>query len=105
VKECGSRQARQRRKAASSHRLGIIEFAKSGARTQFRSLRFQPKIPDMTDSDIPGILPARRVPLLDLRAQYAQIRQEVMGEISQVCESQELVLGQTVRRFEEAMAG
>ena len=58
----------------------------------------------MTDSDISGILPARRVPLLDLRAQYAQIRQEVMGEISQVCESQELVLGQTVRRFEEAMA-
>lgn len=47
---------------------------------------------------------ARRVPLLDLRAQFAQIRQEVMAEISRVCESQELVLGQTVRQFEEAVA-
>jgi dTDP-4-amino-4,6-dideoxygalactose transaminase len=47
---------------------------------------------------------ARRVPLLDLRAQFAQIRQEAMTEISRVCESQELVLGQTVRRFEEAIA-
>jgi len=47
---------------------------------------------------------ARRVPLLDLRAQFAQIRQEAMAEISRVCESQELVMGQTVRQFEEAMA-
>src|SRR5580658_736404 len=46
----------------------------------------------------------RRVPLLDLRAQFAQIRQEAMAEISRVCESQELVLGQTVRQFEEAIA-
>jgi dTDP-4-amino-4,6-dideoxygalactose transaminase len=47
---------------------------------------------------------ARRVPLLDLRAQFAQVRQEAMAEISRVCESQELVLGQTVRQFEEAVA-
>jgi dTDP-4-amino-4,6-dideoxygalactose transaminase len=47
---------------------------------------------------------ARRVPLLDLRAQFAQIRQEVMAEILRVCESQELVLGQTVRQFEDAVA-
>lgn len=47
---------------------------------------------------------ARRVPLLDLRTQFTQIRQEVLAEISRVCESQELILGQTVRRFEEAIA-
>jgi len=46
----------------------------------------------------------RRVPLLDLRSQFDQIRQEVMAEISRVCESQELILGETVRRFEQAIA-
>lgn len=49
-------------------------------------------------------LAARRVPLLDLRAQFAQIREQAMSAISQVCESQELILGQSVRRFEEAAA-
>ena len=52
----------------------------------------------------PTILSVRRVPLLDLRAQFAQIRQEAMAEITRVCESQELVLGRTVRQFEEAVA-
>jgi len=47
---------------------------------------------------------ARRVPLLDLRAQFAQIRPEVMAAIGEVCESQELVLGARVRHFEEAVA-
>jgi len=52
---------------------------------------------------MPNLL-TRRVPLLDLRSQFAQIRQEVMAEISRVCESQELILGETVRRFEQAIA-
>jgi dTDP-4-amino-4,6-dideoxygalactose transaminase len=46
----------------------------------------------------------RRVPLLDLRSQFTEIRQEVMSEISRICESQELILGETVRRFEQAAA-
>lgn len=46
----------------------------------------------------------RRVPMLDLRAQFAQIREEVLPEIARVCESQELVLGEAVRRFESAVA-
>jgi dTDP-4-amino-4,6-dideoxygalactose transaminase len=46
----------------------------------------------------------RRVPLLDLRAQFAQIREEAMAAIVKICESQELILGETVRRFEEAAA-
>jgi dTDP-4-amino-4,6-dideoxygalactose transaminase len=46
----------------------------------------------------------RRVPLLDLRAQFAQIRVEAMNAITRICESQELILGETVRQFEEAAA-
>jgi dTDP-4-amino-4,6-dideoxygalactose transaminase len=46
----------------------------------------------------------RRVPLLDLRAQFAQIRQEAMAAIAKICESQELILGETVRQFEAAAA-
>jgi dTDP-4-amino-4,6-dideoxygalactose transaminase len=47
---------------------------------------------------------ARRVPLLDLRAQFAQIRDEAMAEISRLCETQELVLGKAVRDFEQDAA-
>ena len=47
---------------------------------------------------------ARRVPLLDLRAQFAQIGPETMRAIAEVCESQELILGGRVRQFEEAVA-
>src|SRR5215471_7299159 len=47
---------------------------------------------------------ARRVPLLDLRAQFAQIRDEALAEISRLCETQELVLGKAVRDFEQAVA-
>jgi dTDP-4-amino-4,6-dideoxygalactose transaminase len=47
---------------------------------------------------------ARRVPLLDLRSQFTQIRDETMAEISRICESQEFILGPTVQKFEQAMA-
>jgi dTDP-4-amino-4,6-dideoxygalactose transaminase len=46
----------------------------------------------------------RQIPLLDLRAQFAQIREEAMDAIARVCESQTLILGETVRQFEEAAA-
>jgi dTDP-4-amino-4,6-dideoxygalactose transaminase len=46
----------------------------------------------------------RQIPLLDLRAQFAQIREEAMAAIARVCESQALILGETVRQFEEAAA-
>ena len=46
----------------------------------------------------------RQIPLLDLRAQFAQIREEAMDAIARVCESQALILGETVRQFEEAAA-
>jgi dTDP-4-amino-4,6-dideoxygalactose transaminase len=44
------------------------------------------------------------VPLLDLKAQFAQIRAEVMPAIDQVCASQHFILGEHVRALEEEIA-
>src|SRR5471030_1624512 len=44
------------------------------------------------------------VPLLDLKAQFAQIRAEVMPVIDQVCASQHFILGQHVQALEEELA-
>ncbi len=44
------------------------------------------------------------VPLLDLTAQYASIRAEIDAAIREVCETQRFILGETVERFERAMA-
>jgi len=44
------------------------------------------------------------VPLLDLTAQYAAIRDEIQAAIRTVCESQRFILGGTVEQFETATA-
>ncbi len=44
------------------------------------------------------------VPLLDLKAQFAQIRAEIMPVIEEVCASQQFILGAHVRAFEEESA-
>jgi dTDP-4-amino-4,6-dideoxygalactose transaminase len=44
------------------------------------------------------------VPLLDLKAQFLQIRDEVMPIIDQVCASQQFILGEHVRGLEEEIA-
>jgi dTDP-4-amino-4,6-dideoxygalactose transaminase len=44
------------------------------------------------------------VPLLDLKAQFAQIRAEVMPLIEQLCASQQFILGEHVRGLEEEVA-
>jgi dTDP-4-amino-4,6-dideoxygalactose transaminase len=44
------------------------------------------------------------VPLLDLKAQFAQIRAEVMPAIDQVCAGQHFILGEHVRALEEEIA-
>src|ERR1700681_2541124 len=44
------------------------------------------------------------VPLLDLKAQFAQIRAEVMPAIDQVCASQHFILGEHVRALKEEVA-
>lgn len=45
-----------------------------------------------------------QVPILDLKAQYANIKDEVMRAINEVCESQMLCLGPAVSEFEERVA-
>jgi dTDP-4-amino-4,6-dideoxygalactose transaminase len=45
------------------------------------------------------------VPLLDLKAQFAQIRAEVMPVIEQVCASQRFILGEHVLALEAEVAG
>src|SRR5437773_7216249 len=45
-----------------------------------------------------------QVPLLDLKAQYAQIRSEIMSAIEAVCEEQGFILGKRVADFEQAVA-
>ena len=44
------------------------------------------------------------VPLLDLKAQFAQIRAEVMPAIDKVCAGQHFILGEHVRALEEEIA-
>jgi len=45
-----------------------------------------------------------QVPILDLKTQYAAIRDEIMQAISKVCESQSFALGPAVAEFEERIA-
>ena len=45
-----------------------------------------------------------QVPILDLKAQYATIKDEVMQAISEVCESQFFALGPAVAKLEERIA-
>src|SRR3954463_8065715 len=47
---------------------------------------------------------AQSVPLLDLKRQYASIREEVRAAIDRVCESQHLVFGPEVEAFERSAA-
>jgi dTDP-4-amino-4,6-dideoxygalactose transaminase len=44
------------------------------------------------------------VPMLDLKRQFAAIREEVYSAIEEVCESQHLVLGEAVQAFERESA-
>jgi len=45
-----------------------------------------------------------RIPLLDLKAQYANIKDEVIQAISDVCDNQAFALGPAVAEFEEKVA-
>jgi dTDP-4-amino-4,6-dideoxygalactose transaminase len=46
----------------------------------------------------------KKVPLLDLRAQHRQIRDEVLAEITRVVDSQKFILGEDVQKFEAEVA-
>lgn len=45
-----------------------------------------------------------RVPLLDLRQQYASIRSDIQAAIDRVCDSQQFILGPDVQQFEREIA-
>ncbi len=45
-----------------------------------------------------------RVPLLDLKGQYASLKDEILKEIDEVCESQLFILGEKVERLEKEVA-
>lgn len=47
----------------------------------------------------------RNVPLLDLTAQHGAIRDEVLGALLRVVDSQRFILGEEVERFEQEIAG
>ena len=55
----------------------------------------------MTDSQKPALSP---VPMLDLKRQYATIRQEVEAAILRVCESQQLILGDEATALEREIS-
>jgi len=46
----------------------------------------------------------RQIPLLDLNAQHRTIRDEVLGEITRVVDSQKFILGEGVKQFENDIA-
>jgi dTDP-4-amino-4,6-dideoxygalactose transaminase len=54
-------------------------------------------MPDTTVTTTP-------IPMLDLRRQFATIREEIYAAIEEVCESQHLVLGEAVQAFERESA-
>jgi hypothetical protein len=45
------------------------------------------------------------VPLLDLKAQYKQIRTEIMAAIEAVCEEQGFILGKRVADIAKKLSG
>jgi dTDP-4-amino-4,6-dideoxygalactose transaminase len=47
----------------------------------------------------------RQIPLLDLHAQHAAIRAEVLAEVTRVIDSQKFILGEDVQQLETAVAG
>ena len=47
---------------------------------------------------------ARQIPLLDLKAQHASIRDEVIPAIMRVVESQQFILGEEVDKLEQEIA-
>lgn len=55
-------------------------------------------------SDVHNSIPVHPVPMLDLRAQHAALRDEIRAAIERVVESQHFILGPEVAAFEEELA-
>src|SRR5579872_3298695 len=51
-----------------------------------------------------SIVTERQVPLLDLKAQHASIRDEILSALTRVVDSQRFILGEEVDRLEQELA-
>lgn len=47
---------------------------------------------------------ARKIPLLDLKAQFNPIREQILAEVTRLIDSQKFILGEEVHKFEEEVA-
>src|SRR5437016_11834130 len=47
---------------------------------------------------------SRKVPLLDLQAQYRPIRDEILAAVTRVCDSQRFIMGPEIETFESELA-
>ena len=45
-----------------------------------------------------------QVPLLDLRAQYAPMKEEILAAVAEICDSQRFILGEKVEILEKELA-
>ena len=64
------------------------------------------QVPDISGSDRTTIQPHKKapVPFLDLKAQYASIREDVLKAVESVFESQHFILGKEVQLLEQEIA-
>ncbi|HEX8921644.1 MAG TPA: DegT/DnrJ/EryC1/StrS family aminotransferase, partial [Pyrinomonadaceae bacterium] len=64
----------------------------------------RPKMLDTKSPTVPVKAKTQPVPLLDLKAQYATIREELRAAIDRVSESQHFILGPEVEALEREVA-
>ncbi len=64
------------------------------------------QVPDMSVSDRTRIRPSKKtsLPFLDLKAQFASIREDVLKAVESVFESQQFILGKEVQLLEQEIA-
>ena len=66
----------------------------------FRTHFYGPEEPPVLSKE----MVSRKVPLLDLRAQFQKIRTEALSAMERIAESQQFILGDEVRQFEAEIA-
>src|ERR1700728_5183493 len=102
-------RSRRARVAKVRHELTALSVKSlDSCVTYFHNILAKVKLPGrgpQTRTTHNGILKSMtNVPLLDLKSQFAQIRDEVMPVIDQVCASQHFILGEHVRALEQEIS-